>query len=53
MIFGKPLSEYVAFAKLFLCLLAMVGVARLALRWRGWRWGAREQVPAAGSATRG
>ncbi|MEK6408401.1 MAG: hypothetical protein AABN34_15855 [Acidobacteriota bacterium] len=30
-IFGKRLSEYVAFAKLFLCLIAIVGIARLGL----------------------
>lgn len=30
-IFGKPLSEYVAFAKWFLVLILMVGIARLAL----------------------
>lgn len=30
-IFGKPLSEYVGFSKLFLGLILMVGIARLAL----------------------
>ena len=30
-IFGKPLSEYLAFAKVILLLIAIVGVARLAL----------------------
>ena len=30
-IFGKPLSEYVAFSKLFLGLILVVGIARLAL----------------------
>lgn len=30
-VFGKPLSEYVAFAKVILLLIVIVGVARLAL----------------------
>ena len=30
-IFGKPLSEYVAFTKVFLILIPVVGIARLAL----------------------
>ena len=30
-IFGKPLSAYLAFAKVFLLLIAIVGIARLAL----------------------
>jgi len=30
-VFGKPLSEYVAFAKVILALIAIVGIARLAL----------------------
>ena len=30
-IFGKPLSEYVAFARLFLVVILVVGIARLAL----------------------
>ena len=34
-IFGKPLSEYVAFAKVFLLLIIIVGVARLALSLAG------------------
>ncbi|MEK6321619.1 MAG: hypothetical protein AABN33_08045 [Acidobacteriota bacterium] len=34
-IFGKRLSEYVAFAKLFLCLIAIVGIARLGLSLAG------------------
>lgn len=34
-IFGKPLSEYVAFAKIFLVLIIIVGVARLALSLAG------------------
>src|SRR6476660_4244993 len=34
-IFGKPLSEYVAFAKVFLLLIIIVGIARLALSLAG------------------
>lgn len=34
-IFGKPLSEYVAFAKIFLVLIVIVGVARLGLSLAG------------------
>ena len=34
-IFGKPLSEYVAFAKVFLMLIVIVGMARLALSLAG------------------
>ena len=34
-IFGKPLSEYIAFAKIFLLLIVIVGVARLALSLAG------------------
>lgn len=34
-IFGKTLSEYVSFAKLFLCLIAIVGIARLGLSLAG------------------
>lgn len=34
-IFGKPLSEYVAFAKVFLLLIAIVGITRLALSLAG------------------
>ena len=34
-IFGKPLSEYVSFAKVILLLIVMVGVARLALSLAG------------------
>jgi hypothetical protein len=34
-IFGKPLSEYVTFAKVFLVLIVIVGVARLALSLAG------------------
>lgn len=34
-IFGTPLSEYVAFAKIFLVLIIIVGVARLALSLAG------------------
>ena len=34
-IFGKPLSEYVAFAKVFLVLIVIVGVARLGLSLAG------------------
>jgi hypothetical protein len=34
-VFGKPLSEYVAFAKVFLWLIAIVGVARLGLSLAG------------------
>lgn len=34
-IFGKPLSEYVAFAKVFLLLIAIVGIARLGLSLAG------------------
>jgi len=34
-IFGKPLSEYLAFAKVFLLLIAVVGVARLGLSLAG------------------
>src|SRR5881397_2634964 len=30
-VFGKPLSEYVSFSKLFLGLILVVGIARLAL----------------------
>jgi hypothetical protein len=30
-IFGRPLSDYIAFAKLFLILIPVVGIARLAL----------------------
>ena len=35
MIFGKPLSAYVAFAKVILLLIVVVGVARLALSLAG------------------
>jgi len=35
MIFGKRLSEYVAFAKLFLILVPLVGIVRLALSLNG------------------
>ncbi len=34
-IFGKPLSEYVSFAKIFLVLIVIVGVARLGLSLAG------------------
>jgi hypothetical protein len=34
-IFGKPLSEYVAFSKLFLILIPVVGITRLALSLNG------------------
>lgn len=34
-IFGKPLSEYVSFAKVFLVLIVIVGVARLGLSLAG------------------
>jgi hypothetical protein len=34
-IFGKPLSEYVAFSKVFLGLILVVGIARLALSLAG------------------
>ncbi|HLQ78361.1 MAG TPA: hypothetical protein VK210_13460, partial [Terriglobia bacterium] len=34
-IFGKRLSEYVAFAKLFLILVPLVGIVRLALSLNG------------------
>jgi hypothetical protein len=34
-IFGKPLSEYVAFAKLFLILIPLVGLLRLGLSLEG------------------
>jgi hypothetical protein len=30
-IFGKRLSEYVAFCRLFLCLILVVGIVRLSL----------------------
>jgi hypothetical protein len=33
--FGKPLSEYIAFAKVFLVLIVIVGVARLGLSLAG------------------
>ena len=33
--FGKPLSEYIAFAKVFLLLIIIVGLARLALSLAG------------------
>ena len=35
MIFGKPLSAYVSFAKLFLILIPVVGILRLALSLNG------------------
>ena len=34
-IFGRPLSDYIAFAKLFLVLIPVVGIARLALSLAG------------------
>ena len=34
-IFGKPLSEYVSFAKVFIVLIAVVGIARLGLSLAG------------------
>lgn len=34
-VFGKPLSEYIAFTKVFIGLIALVGVARLALSLAG------------------
>ena len=34
-IFGKPLAEYVAFAKLFLILIPLVGLLRLGLSLEG------------------
>jgi EamA domain-containing membrane protein RarD len=37
-IFGKGLSEYVAFSKWFIVLIAVVGVARLALSLGGASW---------------
>ena len=34
-IFGKPLSEYIAFAKVFMILIFVAGVTRLALSLNG------------------